>query len=120
MARSRHAPTEKTRAEVSALSSFGVEQEQIAVYLDIDKKTLTKHYRRELDTGKIKGNAAVARRLYKAAVEEGSVPAMIFWLKIQAGWREKIDVNATIAGAVKTIAIVSEGKEYNPDDDQDR
>jgi predicted transcriptional regulator len=76
------------RAEVTALVSFGVTQNDIAAYLDINPETLRKHYRRELDTGQIKGNAGMARRLYKAA-EEGSVPAMIFWLKVRAGWSER-------------------------------
>lgn len=88
-----HEPTEKTRAEVSALCSFGVTQTDIAMFLDICEDTLRKHYRRELDTGKIRGNAAMARRLFKAGTEDGSVAAMIFWMKSQAGWRETMDLN---------------------------
>lgn len=59
------------------------------MFLDICEDTLRKHYRRELDTGKIRGNAAMARRLFKAGTEDGSVAAMIFWMKSQAGWTEK-------------------------------
>jgi predicted transcriptional regulator len=83
------------RAEVTALVSFGVTQEDIAAYLDINPETLRKHYRRELDTGQIRGNASMARRLYKAA-EDGSVPAMIFWLKVRAGWTERTEITATV------------------------
>ena len=46
------------------------------------------HYRKELDTGAIKANAAMAKRLFDAGVKDGSVPAMIFWLKTRARWRE--------------------------------
>lgn len=88
MSRRPHAPTDKTRAEVSALCSFGITQDEIATYLDIDIKTLCKHYRRELDTGAVKANAAMAKRLFDAGVKDGSVPAMIFWLKTRARWRE--------------------------------
>ena len=88
MSRRPHAPTEKTRAEVSALCSFGITQDEISTYLNIDIKTLCKHYRKELDTGAIKANAAMAKRLFDAGIKDGSVPAMIFWLKTRARWRE--------------------------------
>lgn len=88
MSRRAHAPTDKTRAEVSALTSFGITQDEISTYLDIDLKTLRKHYRRELDTGTIKANAAMGKRLFDAGIKDGSVPAMIFWLKTRARWKE--------------------------------
>lgn len=91
MSRRPHAPTEKSRAEVSALCSFGITQDEISTYLDIDLKTLRKHYRRELDTGTTRANAAMAKRLFDAGIKDGSVPAMIFWLKTRAGWKEKQD-----------------------------
>ena len=48
--RKSHEPTAETRSNVKALASVGTTQEHIAIYLDIDVKTLRKHYRRELDT----------------------------------------------------------------------
>ena len=89
----KHVPTEKTMAEVSALAGFGVVQEEIAKYLGIDAKTLRKHYRKELDLGVVRANAAVARSLFKQATEDGSVSAAIFWLKARAGWRETQQVD---------------------------
>ena len=91
MGKPAHVPTDKTRAEVSALTSFGITQDEISTYLDIDLKTLRKHYRRELDTGTTRANAAMAKRLFDAGVKDGSVPAMIFWMKTRAGWKEKQD-----------------------------
>jgi len=67
MPRHPHQPNDKTRAEVEALKSFGVPQEDIAGYIGIDRKTLAKHYRDELDTAQTKANATVARFLYQAA-----------------------------------------------------
>jgi len=88
VSRKPHEPTDKTRAEVQALAGFGIREDEIAIYVGIDAKTLRKYYRSELDSGHIKANAAVARALYRQAVDEGSTSAAIFWLKARAGWRE--------------------------------
>jgi hypothetical protein len=86
-----HVPTDESRAQVAALKSFGIQQDEIALYLDIDPKTLIKYYRRELDIGAMHANARVAARLFETATSTGNdfVPAsMYFWLKCRAGWRE--------------------------------
>ena len=93
MSRRPHAPTETTRTEVKALAGFGVREDEIALYIGIDPKTLRKYYRSELDTGHINANATVARSLYNQAVNGGNTAAAIFWLKSRAGWREKTDIN---------------------------
>ena len=92
-----HKPTSETRAQVEALSGYGVRQEEIALYLDIDPKTLRSHYREQLDKGTVKANVAVARSLHKQAVE-GNVAAAIFWLKSRAGFREKQEVEVSGPG----------------------
>ena len=85
MANPSHKPTEATRAQVDALAGLvGLPQADIAAFLQIDLKTLRKHYRKELDTATTKGNAAVAKALFTKATK-----AMIFWLKARAKWREK-------------------------------
>ena len=93
-----HAPTQAQRAEVKALSSVGIPQDQIASYVGIDTKTLRKHYREELDKGMIQANASVAKALFKQATELNSTPAAIFWLKIRAGWQEKQAIDVTTKG----------------------
>lgn len=85
----KHEPTPQTRAEVSALTSFGNNQEQIAAYLKISVDTLTKNYRHELDTAAMAANAQVANKLFRKAVDENDITAQIFWLKTRARWREK-------------------------------
>jgi hypothetical protein len=82
-----HVPTDKSRAEVSALKSFGHTHEEIALFLDISEKSLVKYYKRELDTAIVKANAQVANKLFKKAIEENDLPAQIFWLKTRARWR---------------------------------
>lgn len=86
--RKSHKPTAETRSNVKALASVGTTQEHIAIYLDIDVKTLRKHYRRELDTSLTIANSNVAKSLYKNA-NDGNVTAQIFWLKTKGGWSER-------------------------------
>lgn len=94
---SPHEPTDKTRAEVSALYSFGIPQEDIARYIGVDAKTLRKYYRDELDNSVTKANAAVGRFLYQNAtgntLKDGAshsdcVRAAMFWAKTRMGWSE--------------------------------
>ena len=84
-----HVPTDKTRGEVAALTSFGHTQEEIAAHLYICVDTLVKYYRDELDNSALRANAKVAQKLYKKAVEQEDLAAIIFWLKTRARWREK-------------------------------
>lgn len=82
-----HQPTEKTRAEVAALKSFGTTHEQIALYLDIGDDALVKYYKKELDTALTKANAMVAKGLFNKATQQDDLQAQIFWLKTRGRWR---------------------------------
>lgn len=120
-----HIPTEVTRGQVDAMAGVGVRHDEIAKYLDIDPKTLRKHYRRELDTAHIRANAAVANRLFKRATTD-SVAAGIFWLKAQAGWREtqviaftEDDTQAELAAARAKLDKLVNGESIEPDPDGD-
>lgn len=86
-----HEPTDKTRAEVAALVSFGNTQEEIAGYIGISIDTLERKYRDELDNSVVRANAKVAAKLFRKATEGDDLSAMIFWLKTRARWREKDD-----------------------------
>ena len=83
-----HEPTEAQKAEVRALASMGVPHDQISTYIGIDKKTLYKYYREILDRSKTQANMKMAQCLFQQA-QNGSTPAAIFWLKVQAGWQDK-------------------------------
>lgn len=102
MSRNPHSPTPESSAQVSALSSYGIPQEEIARYLDVDSKTLRKYYREELDGASVKANAAVGRFLYqnasgqtleKGATHSDCVRAAMFWAKTRMGWRETQELN---------------------------
>ena len=97
MANPPHNPTEAQKAEVRALASMGIPHDQIATYVGIDKKTLYKYYREILDKAKIQANMKMAQCLFQQA-QNGSTPAAIFWLKVQAGWQDRQAVDVTTNG----------------------
>jgi len=71
------------------MSGLGLPQEQIAMLLEVDPKTLRKHFRDDLDRGMAEANVKIAQSLFNMATTGGSVAAAIFWMKARAGWREK-------------------------------
>lgn len=82
-------PTVEQSRTVKALAAVGVPQESIAGYIDIDAKTLRKHFRQELDHGTLEANVKVAQTLFSMATVDRNVAACIFWMKARGGWREK-------------------------------
>ena len=105
-----HEPTEGTKAEVRALASMGIPHDQISAYIGIDKKTLYKYYREILDRSKIQANMKMAQCLFQQA-QNGSTPAAIFWLKIQAGWQENHHINHTSSdGTMSPKQSINVGK----------
>lgn len=85
-----HRPSEEQRKAVQAMAGYGIPHENISTVLGISPHTLRQHYRKELDTGSIIANSAVAQNLFKLATGTGreAVTAAIFWLKTRAGWSE--------------------------------
>jgi hypothetical protein len=99
-----HNPNKETRAQVYALSSFGVKQEDIGGFIGISDDTLRKHYPSELAKASVERNAEVAAFLFKSAsgsaIVDGAsyndcLKAAMFWLKTRAQWRETNNLNHT-------------------------
>jgi hypothetical protein len=125
MSRNPHEPTSQTRAEVSALKSFGVPLDDIADYIGIDRKTLSKHYPDEIKIAQLKANANVAKFLYGAAsgkaMDNGAsyadcIRASMFWAKTRMGWKETDRVEQTGAngGPIEhewTVRMVDAGND---------
>ncbi|OOO44396.1 RNA polymerase subunit sigma-70 [Rhizobium leguminosarum bv. viciae USDA 2370] len=88
LGRPRHNRTPVNCRVVRVLAEHGIPQFQIARVLDIDEKTLRLHYRRELDVGAARLEAALALRLYAIAGGKGAIAlrAAIFILKARFGW----------------------------------
>jgi hypothetical protein len=51
MARELFTPTDEQRGMVKAFAAYGVQQDEIARYLEIDPKTLRKHFRSNVQGG---------------------------------------------------------------------
>ena len=92
-----HVPTDKIRAEIVALRSYGVPIKEVAAYIGIDDKTMYKYYRPELEQSAMKANANVGKFLYQAASGQAlttgatysdCVRAAMFWAKTRMGWKE--------------------------------
>jgi len=107
MANPPHAPTPESRAQVSALYSYGITQEEIARFVGIDPKTLRLHYRDELDSAHVKANAKVGQFLFQnasgqtlgsGATHSDCVRAAMFWAKTRMGWRETQSIDHTTNG----------------------
>ena len=98
-------PTDESRRHVTTMVGFGIQQNQIADMLEIDKKTLHKHYRRELDTGMTQANLRVVQSLYNNATQHMNVAAQIWWTKTRMGWKEAQDLN--IGGTPVPIMVVT-------------
>jgi hypothetical protein len=111
MGRRAHQPDPASRRQVEAMAGYGIPEADIATVLDIDPKTLRKHYRQELDKGAIKATAKVAENLYRKATGEGreAVIAAIFWLKTRAGWKETSVTELAAKDNVQPTLIVRWG-----------
>jgi|AntDeeMinimDraft_6_1070357.scaffolds.fasta_scaffold03910_3 hypothetical protein len=84
-----HKPTDATRQTVRMHTVVGNTQATIAQVIGIDLMTLRKHYRDDLDLAKAEATAVVGGYLFTKATEGQDTAAMIFWMKTQAGWRER-------------------------------
>jgi len=119
-------PTDEQRRTVRAMVAYGVPLEDIAKVIGVDRKTLSKHFRQEIDTAAAEANAKVAQSLYKNAVEHNTTAAQIFWLKTKAGWRETQahEISGPEGGPIEIAGAKSEllkrltGGPNDPDEDE--
>lgn len=89
MSRNPHKPTDETRRLVETSSGIGLPHEHIALLLEVDDKTLRKHYRAELDKGKAKAHLKIAQTLFNKATS-GDTTSLIWWTKTQMKWSETV------------------------------
>lgn len=88
-----HKPTDENRRLVKMLAAVGARVDDIGTKLGISHDTVLKHYRTELEEGRIDANAQVAQTLFQQA-KSGNTAAMIFWMKTRAGWKERHVIEA--------------------------
>ena len=104
-----HKPTDESRKQVEILSGIGTPVEQIGLIIGIDKKTVFKHYRHELDIGQAKAMSRVSKRLFDIATGDSrdALTACIFWLKCRAGWKPPAEVEVNIDNSNKTATVIN-------------
>ena len=112
-----HKPSDEQRKLVETSAGLGLPHEQIGALVGIDDKTLRKHYRQELDVGKAKASAQIAKTLFSKA-QGGDTTALIWWTKAQMRWAETQKQEVTGAnGGAQEMVIKWGGKHEVPKDD---
>ncbi len=97
-------PSEEQRRIVKGMAGLGVPHDGIAVLLEIDPKTLRKHFTTDLERGSVEATAKVAQSLFQMATTGQSVAAAIFWMKARAGWREKHEVQVAASSDLTHVS----------------
>lgn len=108
-----HEPSDESRRQVETMSGLGLTQANMAAILGIDRNTLMKYYREELDTGVAIANSHVARSLFYNATVGNNVTAQIFWMKTRARWREVDRPEDNDAETPESVEVTIS----NPDED---
>jgi hypothetical protein len=78
-------PTDKQREHVETLTGLMVPQETVARIIGIDKKTLRKYFRAELDNG-AENTVANLKSVIYAAADKGSLRAASYLLDRMGAW----------------------------------
>lgn len=119
MGRPSFEPTDHNRQTVRILKANGNSNRVIALIVGCDEKTLTKHFREELDSGfdHVKGQigAAVVRQAL-----QGNIPAAKFWLACRAGQEWKAPPSDDDGGNGGATIIIRGGiasVQHDPGDD---
>ena len=112
MAQAPHEPTPQTRALVQEAAGMGIPQPMICHLMrvaghPVSEPTLLKYYSDELSGGKAVATLQVAKTLFHQATVGKNLGAAIFWLKAQAGWREKQEVDANVRSDMRAVHIVT-------------
>jgi hypothetical protein len=106
-------PTEQQRRQVMTMVGLGIIQDDIARWLEIDDKTLRKHFRRELDTGATEANMRVASSLFQMATQDKVPAAAIFWMKARAGWKDH-DASLSANSFPRLVVMFGPGHDATP------
>jgi len=110
-------PTQEQRKLVEQLSAFGIRVDEMPAFITdraskpIGRKTLTKHFKNEIEAGRLKANVKVANALYRNATEpsnsapHGNIAAQIFWLKTRCGWSESQPAIASVRASGGVLVV---------------
>lgn len=80
-------PTDSQRNAVKLLVAAGISEGVICQAIGINWRTLSKHFKQEIETGRAFVYAQIAGRVVQKAMQ-GDNACMFFVLKTRFGWRE--------------------------------
>jgi len=120
---------EKDRAIVRSMAPF-INHDDIARVIGISDETMRKYYREELDSAKVRADAAVGQSLLMQAVggteqnwREAVPAATIFYAKTRMGWKETIGLEHGVADyskltddQLRTLAAIQDALGLPPAD----
>jgi hypothetical protein len=110
--RPAYKPSEEDRKAVEMMAANGINQEHIARVIGggIDIKTLTKHFREELDTSAIKAEAKMSGAVFNKALA-GDAGLMKYWLNCRApGWSEKTTLEHDVSDKLGSLMKAIDGR----------
>lgn len=110
MARPELKFTDEQRKQVQTLSGYGLSQDQISRMLEIDRNTLKKHFKAELEKGKDIALSQALNSLF-SNIKKGKEASLIFYLKTQHGWKEKTEVQHTGKDGTPLVPVMNFGKQ---------
>ena len=94
--RPQHQPTAELRAKVTAMAVAGCSQQLISDIIGINRDTLRKHYREELDSALGELQALAGASLVRL-IKQGSFPATAMVLKrFNPAWQETKNLNVNV------------------------
>lgn len=82
-------PTPVQARQVAKLAALGLSVAEISLILCIEKSLLKFYYDYEIKTSKLRTNASVAKVALEMALDGQHETMTKFWLKSQAGWKER-------------------------------
>jgi predicted transcriptional regulator len=100
-----YVPTDAQRSLVESASAFGITQADIAEQLGIQEKTLRKHFRRELSSGKFKVDMTAGKtvaELMKSRDERVRLDAAKYYTARRMGWKETNEQVGKDGGPIET------------------
>lgn len=103
----RWEPSDEERKKIETYAGIGLTQEQIATIFNTSVDSIKRKCSDELKRGKAIAIAQVAGWLFQDCRKDRA--SRMFFLKTQAGWREKPDEEHSRSERIQ-IELVSEGK----------
>jgi hypothetical protein len=103
-------PTEDERRMIRAcIASGGFTYEQIAAALRVDKETMVKHCKDDLEAGKSVVNATIDATLAGKAMN-GDLGAIVWWDKTRRGYRDTVrnELTGADGGPIDSRSVVVE------------